>query len=53
VIIFSNFALFWDLLKVKVHAAEICRIDWKGLPNVLTGDKKNDQKDNFDIACMF
>ncbi len=51
--VFSNFTLFWDLLKVGVHVFEICKIDSKGLPNVLTFDQKTDKKDNFDIACMF
>jgi hypothetical protein len=38
--VFSNFTLFWDLLKVRVHVVEICRIDYKGLPNALTIDKE-------------
>jgi hypothetical protein len=40
--VFSNFTLFWDLLKVGVHVVEICKIDSKGLPNVLTFDQKTD-----------
>jgi hypothetical protein len=41
--IFSSYPiLFQELLKVKLHATWICRIDWKGLLNALTIDPKSD-----------
>jgi hypothetical protein len=35
-----NFTLFWELLKVGVHAIETCRLDHKGWPRALTIDPK-------------
>jgi hypothetical protein len=35
-----NFTLFWDLLKVREHAIETCRIDHKGWPRGMTIDPK-------------
>ncbi len=37
---YFSFTLFWDLLKVGVHAIGTCMIDHKGWPNVLIIDPK-------------
>jgi len=49
---FFSPTLFWDLLKVGVHATWTCRIDCKGWLDALTIDQRKDQEDNFSIACM-
>jgi len=36
----TSLTMFWDLLKVRVHATRTYKIDWKVWPNALTIDPK-------------
>jgi hypothetical protein len=41
---YFSFTLFWDLLKVGMHAIWTCRIDHKGWPSALTIDPKRESR---------